>query len=261
MIKSYDLISKGRVRTRCDYCEKDIEHYFSQFNKIKKSFCNATCRDLFISGENNPAKRLEVRQKISLKAMGNKYGCYGKGKIMTLEHCKNISLAKKGKPNYKLRGKKHSEESKKKMSEGQKKLYKNGYINPATGRKRPDIAQYAKLHPRKGKLNGMFGKPTPHGKRGVYKGTTFRSSWEIIYAKWLDLKNYCWKYEPKIFYYDEFTYTPDFWVDELDSYVEIKGFLYRHGSRDIIKINKFKEENALILITDINKYQEEVMNG
>ena len=253
----YELISRGKVKTKCEYCGKEITHYLSILKNTKRSFCDRKCRDDSIRGENNPAKRQEVREKISLKAIGNMSGSYPRIP-MTKEHCLNISKAKIGKPNLKLRGTRHTEESRKNMSEGQKRLYKNGYVNPATGRKRPDLAIYSKLHPPRGRLNGMFGKPSPHGKRGTYKGITFRSSWEIIYAKWLDLKNYCWEYEPKIFYYEEFTYTPDFWVNELNSYVEIKGFLYRHGDRDITKINRFKQENPLLLITDIASYKLEV---
>lgn len=54
-------------------------------------------------------------------------------------------------------------------------------------------------------------------------------TWELAVAKWLDKKEYNWKRNTTRFRYTNLKgvishYTPDFWVDELSSYVEVKGY-------------------------------------
>jgi hypothetical protein len=79
-----------------------------------------------------------------------------------------------------------------------------------------------------------FGKITkPHFVR--YKNTMMRSSWEVAYAKYLDRQSIKWQYETKVFDLGETTYRPDFYLPELNKYVEIKGY-----KSEIFK-NKFKE--------------------
>ena len=53
-------------------------------------------------------------------------------------------------------------------------------------------------------------------------------TWELAVAKWLDKKQYNWKRNTKRFQYTNLKgtishYVPDFWVEELNSYVEVKG--------------------------------------
>ncbi len=57
-----------------------------------------------------------------------------------------------------------------------------------------------------------------------YKNTWFRSSWESIFAQWLTVSGYKWKYEPKIFFFKNTSYTPDFYLPDFDVYIEIKGW-------------------------------------
>lgn len=66
--------------------------------------------------------------------------------------------------------------------------------------------------------------PYKHAKPQIYRGVRFRSSWEVLYAKWLDLQNIVWKYEAKTFDLGPTTYTPDFYLPLTKEYVEIKGF-------------------------------------
>jgi hypothetical protein len=52
----------------------------------------------------------------------------------------------------------------------------------------------------------------------------FRSTWEVKYAEALDRAGLAWFYEPdRLLLSDGRTYTPDFWIVEWNSYVEIKG--------------------------------------
>jgi hypothetical protein len=54
-------------------------------------------------------------------------------------------------------------------------------------------------------------------------------TWELAVAKWLDEKEYNWRRNTKRFQYVNLKnklsyYTPDFWVEELGGYLEIKGY-------------------------------------
>ena len=75
----------------------------------------------------------------------------------------------------------------------------------------------------KGKKNFMYGKCSGW-KRIKYKGIWMRSSWEVAYAKYLDKQDIKWLYEPKTFDLGDTTYTPDFYLPESDTYIEIKGY-------------------------------------
>jgi len=61
-----------------------------------------------------------------------------------------------------------------------------------------------------------------------YKGVKFHGLWEVKFAMNLDDKNVEWRRPTEKFQYifegKTRNYTPDFWVPELESYVEIKGY-------------------------------------
>lgn len=75
----------------------------------------------------------------------------------------------------------------------------------------------------KGKNSHRIGKRTKPSW-GIYKEINMRSSWEVIYAKYLDKHNIIWSYESKVFNLGNTTYTPDFYLPEKDLYIEIKGW-------------------------------------
>ena len=51
----------------------------------------------------------------------------------------------------------------------------------------------------------------------------FKSTWELIFAKWLDAQEKSWLYEPCVLLLsDGSCYFPDFWIEEQRAYVEIK---------------------------------------
>lgn len=106
---------------------------------------------------------------------------------------------------------------------------------------------------------------TTRGIQGFYWNKTFnkycwlRSSWEYIYACWLDNKNIPWDIEVKSFYLSNGErYLPDFFIFSNDlinlkSIVEIKGFWDRKKHEELRKM--IKEE--VILINDIKPYIKE----
>lgn len=77
---------------------------------------------------------------------------------------------------------------------------------------------------RTGKNNHNFGKRAINIRPMPYRNSLMRSSWEIKYARYLIKKHIKWQYEPKAFILGNTTYTPDFYLPETDTYVEIKGW-------------------------------------
>jgi hypothetical protein len=58
---------------------------------------------------------------------------------------------------------------------------------------------------------------------------TLDGTWELAVARWLDYKQFNWKRNKTRFTYTHLKghtakYTPDFWVEELGGYLEIKGY-------------------------------------
>ena len=96
-------------------------------------------------------------------------------------------------------------------------------------------------------LKGHLHDNSTKGIQGYYKRKNgqyvwLRSSWEYIYAKWLDSKNINWEYESKSYKLSNGeTYRPDFKIlDEEDFYfVEVKGALYEDR---LYKVKMFQKE-------------------
>lgn len=101
----------------------------------------------------------------------------------------------------------------------------------------------------------MFGISASHGKRIKYKGNCMRSTWEILYAKYLDKNNIKWLYESKRFYFKDCTYCPDFYLPDQDLYIEIKGYWRENTKKrfDLFKKNYSKIKIKLLMQKDLEK--------
>jgi hypothetical protein len=99
-----------------------------------------------------------------------------------------------------------------------------------------------------GRLNHRFGKLPSHGKILKYKGIKMRSTWEVLYAKYLDKNKIRWLYESKTFDLGNTTYTPDFYLPETDTYIEIKGY-WRDDAKKKFKMfqKKYYSMNIVLL--------------
>jgi hypothetical protein len=101
-----------------------------------------------------------------------------------------------------------------------------------------------------GKNATMFGRVATHGKRIKYKNILMRSTWEVAYAKWLDKNKIKWQYESKTFDLGNCTYTPDFYLPKINTYIEIKGY-WRDDAQN--KFNLFRKLYPKIKIDILNK--------
>jgi extradiol dioxygenase family protein len=120
------------------------------------------------------------------------------------------------------KGRKHSEESKRKISKEMQRIVRE---NPES---------YSASN-----VNGRV-------KKVEYNGIILDSKWEVIVAKYLDSNNIEWT-RPKIGF--EYTYNetnkiyyPDFYLPKYDTYIEVKGY-----ERDKDKY-KWQSVNNLIVI-------------
>jgi hypothetical protein len=151
----------------------------------------------------------------------NSTALYGSGRC---KKCYSKFSIGKNNPNY---------GNGKKISGKRNPAYKSGkYIGNKNclicKKKISNKATYCKKH---GQLNNIQ-RRVPHVHViGKYKNIFMRSSWELNFAKWLEISGYQWKYEPKTFNLENTTYTPDFYLPEFDCYIEIKGYWWKDAKQ------------------------------
>lgn len=81
-----------------------------------------------------------------------------------------------------------------------------------------------------------------------------RSSWEVLYAEYLDSLGIAWIYEPKFFKLSNgHRYTPDFYLSELNEYHEVKGFLSSAAAEKMDLFQKDYPNEKLVVVRDIPK--------
>jgi len=142
-----------------------------------------------------------------------------------------------------------SEEHRRKLSEAAKEKIRKFW----TGRKRPELT---------GDKNPMFTHPNAYkskfGKCGFREDIKIfvRSSWEANIYRIYKYLGFTIKYEPKSFRLSNGkTYRPDFYIVELNIWVEVKGRWYKDAYE---KFCMFKKEYPKIVIQLIDsiKYKE-----
>lgn len=93
-------------------------------------------------------------------------------------------------------------------------------------------------------------------KKIVYKNITLDSQWEVDFAIWLDENKIIWERPNKGFEYNykdkKHIYYPDFYLPQLDIYVEVKGY---KREKDEYKWKSLK--NLIVLLSkDIKKIKD-----
>lgn len=163
-----------------------------------------------------------------------------------------LSDKTKEKIRKKMYGRILSKESRKKISIGNKK--KKPKVSKALkGKKRPQDVKNKIGESIKKRILLSFKERK--FKAFYYNNKAFRSSWEVEFIKWCNEKHILWKYEPKVFILEnEQLYIPDFYLQELDIWIEIKGYM---DERSKIKCNLFKKiRDNYLIIRDIKKIED-----
>lgn len=82
-----------------------------------------------------------------------------------------------------------------------------------------------------------------------YNGVNLHGSWELAYAKYLDLNKIRWIRTTDSFHYEfegkSRKYTPDFYLIDSDEYVEIKGYKTK---KDDAKWSQFPSHKKLVVL-------------
>ena len=137
------------------------------------------------------------------------------------------------------KGRKHTKETKEKISKTMQQVVKD----------KPD--SYNGVN-----INGKV-------KKYKYNNVSLDGSWELLVAQYLDFNNIKWERPHKGFEYiwnnDKHTYYPDFYLTDYNMYIEVKGF---ETERDYIK---WKSLSNLIIIKrkeigDIKNNQYNIFN-
>lgn len=86
----------------------------------------------------------------------------------------------------------------------------------------------------------------------TYNGVDLHGTWELKYAEWLDLNNIAWRRPSESFAYifegTEHKYTPDFYLIDSNTYIEIKGY---KTYKDQAKWEQFPKDLTLkVLMAD-----------
>jgi predicted DNA-binding protein YlxM (UPF0122 family) len=94
--------------------------------------------------------------------------------------------------------------------------------------------------------SGCWGKPSLYKTpfQGVVK---MRSSWEVKTADYLNDKNIKWYYEYEWLDLGDSKYLPDFYLPDLNLYIEVKG---RKKAEDIKKVKTARKLNFKVLLWD-----------
>ena len=100
-----------------------------------------------------------------------------------------------------------------------------------------------------GRASHLWGKPPKHKARAIYRGQSFRSSWEVRVAKRLDEFGIRWEYEAHRFDLGECTYLPDFYLPDQGVFWEVKGWLDARSQRKTLLFREQHPETPLVLVT------------
>ena len=213
---------------------------------LEEEYCKKKKSTLVISDENNVCKRTVLDYLISFNIPRRTVGEAKKGQKRSLESRKKQSKTMRKwdcHPNL-------SHKSGKENPNYRHGRYIENYCE--CGRKISAKATHCVSCANKGKRFGKISKSAGwRGNGDYYKGIWMRSSWEILYAVWLDLNGIEWYYEPKMFVLEEGkrSYRPDFYLPEFDEYVEIKGWFNKQTKEKLLLFSKKYPHIKLRVIT------------
>jgi len=146
----------------------------------------------------------------------------------------DLSEESKDKIRQKLLGKKLSCETRRKMSIANKgmKHHKDDCLCICCKTKRGEFKVYRRYNLQ-------------------YNGYTFRSSWEVKFAVYLDGLGIKWEYEPESFKLSSgISYIPDFYLSKYDLWIELKGFSSFDGKQKMDLFEKEYNKKLIILYKD-----------
>ena len=249
----------GKKNRICDFCN---QQYYGQ----GKLYCSVICRRSSLKGKPQKKRSDETKLKISKIKKGKKISDETKLKISNSQKKIWENSEYKNRQKKSRLGRKQSDETKLKISQSQK-----GIPKPSTtlyNKNRTKISGWHHTKESKKKIgdkvsgnkNGMYGKVPKFSNYSIYEKDDviikMRSTWEVIYAKYLDSLGFIWEYEKYTFKLNENkTYTPDFYCNNI--FYEVKGYLHPHSKLKMdLFIEKYPKHTLIIINRDYLKKLE-----
>lgn len=95
-----------------------------------------------------------------------------------------------------------------------------------------------------------------------YKGFKFRSRLEARWAVFFDAIGVKWLYEPEGFKLpNNSSYLPDFYLPDLNKYVEVKGILNSNDSKKVLTFDMYSDEyTKIVIVGDIPDETDDIVS-
>ncbi len=262
---------KEKQSKKCKHCDNLI--YGRGVKLEKRKFCSVECvnksgikkhfGNQFYKNRDHDKMVEKIRATTQTDEFRKKCSEIQKEKWRNPEYKEKMikSFLKRQKPT-KETNLKRSKTLKQKYASGEKTAYNKGLTKENNKSVRQQSETLKKSGKVAGKRNPMFGKKCPRKRYsyGGYKkdiGHHIRSSWEYEICKLLNKLNIEYKYEKERFYYNNFSYLPDFYLPQYNIWIEVKGYMSELSKE---KINSFKNDNYKLLLIDKNNY-EKIIRG
>lgn len=221
---------------KCFECDKDIKI------KVNSSINNSLCDNC--KNNNEPKKlknckycdkKCKNKNSLAQHEIRCKYNpCRIKIKNNLEEYNNSAKKSKRNGKNQWIKAKEEgynivcSDETRKKISDSLKgRKYTKERIEKCKITMKETVRKYPESYS-SSNVNGRV-------KKVIYKNITLDSGWELIVAKWLDSKHIKWERPSTGFIYEyngERLYYPDFYLKDMDLYIEVKGY---QRERDVAK--------------------------
>lgn len=226
-----------------------------EYNKLRDDlfckYCGKQCKSL------NSLKNHEIRCKFN---EGRSLKISAEGLIKFNKDCQ-LGKAKRSNQYIKARLENREycikESTRQKMSKSRKRIEESK--SPEERKKiREKISRAIRTKVEEGSWHNSISKKLQY----LYKNEVYDSSWEILFVKFLERKGYNWKRNEEIFPYffeKDRLYRPDFYIEDTQTYVEIKGFARK---KDLAKWSQFPKNKNLKIIyqKDLEKITEMKLN-
>jgi hypothetical protein len=125
-------------------------------------------------------------------------------------------------------------------------------IKAARSRMGKPLSEAHKLKIKNSNIGKHGNNPDWFGKFGIRKDLNqyFRSTWEANFARLLNYMDIKWEYEPKTLILKSCSYTPDFYLPELNLYIEVKGFDFGRGRPKLKLLNETNSTFPIKVLDD-----------
>jgi len=232
--KDGERLNKNRITKKivCKECGVKIDE--RQFNKHKNSKTCSRNKKRLTNDKNTKSEKWyeSMRKKKEKGTASNQY----------------LKAKELGLPKPEI-----SEETRRKRSKSVKEANKGRWTESQRIKHSIIMKKVVEANPDSYTQNNVCGRV----KNVEYNGVKLKGSWELKTAKWLDSQSIKWENESQSFPYiwngKEHRYFPDFYLNDLNVYIEVKGY---KTERDEAKWSYFPETLIVIDKKYINQLNE-----